>query len=89
MPWESHGGEEVAIYASGPMSHLLTGVVEQNYIAHVMMYASCIGRNKEHCELPVRYPSCPVTDAASPRFTSSALVAVVAMTQFVTWMGIN
>lgn len=41
---ESHGGEDVAIYAQGPMSHLFHGVHEQHYIAHVMAYASCIGR---------------------------------------------
>ncbi|XP_048779091.2 alkaline phosphatase-like [Ostrea edulis] len=40
---ETHGGEDVAIYARGPMSHLLHGVHEQNYIAHVMAYASCVG----------------------------------------------
>lgn len=47
---ETHGGEDVPIYASGPMAHLFRGVVEQNYIAHVMAYAACIGRNKEHCQ---------------------------------------
>jgi len=34
----------VAIYARGPMSHLFHGVHEQSYIAHVMAYASCVGR---------------------------------------------
>jgi len=48
--YESHGGEDVAIYARGPMSHLFHGVHEQNYIAHVMRYASCVGDNKEHCK---------------------------------------
>ena len=38
---ETHGGEDVAIYASGPMSHLFTRTVEQNYIFHVMAYSSC------------------------------------------------
>ncbi|KAI0233362.1 Alkaline phosphatase, tissue-nonspecific isozyme [Lamellibrachia satsuma] len=46
---ESHGGEDVAIYARGPMSHLFYGVHEQNYIAHVMEYASCVGTNRDHC----------------------------------------
>lgn len=41
---ETHGGEDVAIYAQGPMSHLFHGVHEQHYIAHVMAYASCVGR---------------------------------------------
>lgn len=40
---ETHGGEDVAIYAQGPMSHLFHGVHEQHYIAHVMAYASCVG----------------------------------------------
>ncbi|XP_060573871.1 alkaline phosphatase-like isoform X2 [Ruditapes philippinarum] len=40
---ESHGGEDVAIYAQGPMAHLFHGVHEQHYIAHVMAYASCVG----------------------------------------------
>ncbi|XP_071805913.1 intestinal-type alkaline phosphatase 1-like [Asterias amurensis] len=32
---ETHGGEDVTIYANGPMSHLFHGVHEQHYIAHV------------------------------------------------------
>ncbi|KAJ8403189.1 hypothetical protein AAFF_G00354060 [Aldrovandia affinis] len=39
---ETHGGEDVAIYARGPMAHLFHGVKEQNYIAHVLAYASCL-----------------------------------------------
>jgi len=46
---ETHGGEDVAIYSTGPMSHLFTGVKQQNYIPHAMMYAACIGPNKEIC----------------------------------------
>ncbi len=48
----SHGGEDVAIYARGPMSHLFHGVHEQNYIAHAMEYASCVGANRHHCKRP-------------------------------------
>uniref|UniRef100_H2Z2U9 Alkaline phosphatase n=1 Tax=Ciona savignyi TaxID=51511 RepID=H2Z2U9_CIOSA len=47
---ETHGGEDVAIFARGPMAHLFHGVHEQSYIAHVMRYASCVGSNKLHCE---------------------------------------
>ncbi len=36
---ESHGGEDVAIYAVGPGSHLFHGVQEQNVIFHVMVEA--------------------------------------------------
>lgn len=33
---ETHGGQDVPVYASGPKAHLIGGVVEQNYIFHVM-----------------------------------------------------
>ncbi|XP_069803007.1 alkaline phosphatase-like [Dendropsophus ebraccatus] len=46
---ETHGGEDVAVFAKGPMAHLLHGVHEQNYIPHVMAYASCVGQNRDHC----------------------------------------
>ena len=36
---ETHGGEDVAIYATGPGSILFRGVREQNFIFHVMAYA--------------------------------------------------
>ncbi len=37
---ETHGGEDVAIYAIGPGSDLIRGVMEQHVIFHVMMEAS-------------------------------------------------
>ncbi len=37
---ESHAGEDVPIYASGPWAQLFHRTVEQNYIFHVMHYAS-------------------------------------------------
>nr|CAA68703.1 unnamed protein product [Rattus norvegicus] len=46
---ETHGGEDVAVFCKGPMAHLLHGIHEQNYIPHVMAYASCIGANLDHC----------------------------------------
>ncbi len=36
---ETHSGEDVAIYASGPKAHLVRGVMEQNWIYHVMKEA--------------------------------------------------
>jgi alkaline phosphatase len=36
---ETHGGEDVAIYARGPQAHLIRGVMEQNVIYHVMAEA--------------------------------------------------
>jgi alkaline phosphatase len=36
---ETHAGEDVAIYAAGPHAHLVRGVMEQNWIYHVMREA--------------------------------------------------
>ncbi|MBC9245192.1 alkaline phosphatase [Paracoccus sp. 11-3] len=36
MTSESHSGEDVAVMANGPWSHLFRGVIEQNLIFHVM-----------------------------------------------------
>ncbi|EDW39207.1 GL13536 [Drosophila persimilis] len=44
---ETHGGEDVAVFASGPGSSLVRGVFEQNYVAYVMSYAGCIGPAKD------------------------------------------
>jgi len=37
---ETHGGEDVAVYASGPGASLLDGVIEQHVIFHVMNLAA-------------------------------------------------
>lgn len=39
MPVGSHGGEDVALYATGPRAHLVGGVLEQNSIFHIIGYA--------------------------------------------------
>ena len=40
---ETHSGEDVAIYAQGPMAHLIHATHEQSYVGHVLMYAACVG----------------------------------------------
>ena len=40
LPSETHGGADLGIYAIGPWAHLFQGTVEQNYIFHVMDFAS-------------------------------------------------
>ncbi|OWF56050.1 alkaline phosphatase-like [Mizuhopecten yessoensis] len=45
--YETHAGEDVGIYARGPMSHLFHGVHEQHYIPHAMAFASCVGDYKD------------------------------------------
>ncbi|XP_069476429.1 intestinal-type alkaline phosphatase-like [Ambystoma mexicanum] len=54
---ETHGGEDVAIFARGPMAHLFHGVQEQTFVAHVMAYAACIEPYKE----------CPPDSGAVPK----------------------
>jgi alkaline phosphatase len=36
MGSETHGGQDVPVYASGPKAYLISGVFEQNYIFHVI-----------------------------------------------------
>lgn len=40
---ETHGGDDVGVYASGPWSHLFVGSYEQNNIPVAMAYAAKIG----------------------------------------------
>ncbi|XP_060803267.1 membrane-bound alkaline phosphatase isoform X2 [Amyelois transitella] len=47
---ETHGGEDVAVFASGPWQHLFTSSYEQNVIPHLMAYAMCLAEDKhESC----------------------------------------
>ncbi|KAF7265733.1 hypothetical protein GWI33_020816 [Rhynchophorus ferrugineus] len=38
---ETHGADDVAVFARGPWSHLFTGVMEENVIPYLMKYATC------------------------------------------------
>ncbi|WP_052692252.1 alkaline phosphatase [Teredinibacter purpureus] len=42
MEAETHGGEDVAIYAQGPGAYLLSGSHEQNVVFHAMNYAGSL-----------------------------------------------
>lgn len=46
---ETHGGDDVAVFAIGPAAHLFRGVFEQNAIPHIMAYAACIGNGLQIC----------------------------------------
>lgn len=74
---ETHGGEDVAIYARGPMAHLFQGTHEQNYIAHVMAYASCVGANQEHCDEDARRDLCPSTSYSNRLNVNSGFVMLL------------
>lgn len=44
---ETHGGEDVVVFATGPGASLVRGVFEQNYVAHVMSYVGCMGPSRD------------------------------------------
>lgn len=46
---ETHGGEDVSAYAIGPQAHLVTGVHEQSYLAHLVAYAACLRKDTLGC----------------------------------------
>ncbi|XP_061093714.1 intestinal-type alkaline phosphatase 1-like [Conger conger] len=73
---ETHGGEDVAIYAKGPMAHLFHGVKEQNYIAHVLAYAACL---EPYTDCPPAQPPSPTPPpSGSPAHCHSALLLSLA-----------
>jgi alkaline phosphatase len=39
MDYETHGGEDVALYAIGPQAQLLSGTLEQHWVFHALKYA--------------------------------------------------
>nr|XP_039258750.1 alkaline phosphatase, tissue-nonspecific isozyme-like [Styela clava] len=55
LKFETHSSTDVAVMARGPMSHLLSGIYEQNFIGYLMMYASCVGPDKRHCQSQRRF----------------------------------
>ncbi|CAF1108972.1 unnamed protein product [Rotaria sordida] len=67
---ESHGGEDVAVYAHGPWSHLFVGTMEQHTIAHKMAYAACWGSytNRNGCQSMIK----PTTTTTTTATTTTA-----------------
>ncbi|XP_039090493.1 intestinal-type alkaline phosphatase [Hyaena hyaena] len=57
---ETHGGEDVVVFARGPQAHLVHGVQEQTFVAHVMAFAACL-EPYTNCGLR---PSADAADAA-------------------------
>ena len=68
---ETHGGEDVPLYAVGPQAHLLSGVHEQNYIAHVVKYAACLQPG-----------TCPLSSSATLVMSTLVTISVSFFTLF-------
>uniref|UniRef100_F1SMT7 Alkaline phosphatase n=1 Tax=Sus scrofa TaxID=9823 RepID=F1SMT7_PIG len=60
---ETHGGEDVAVFARGPQAHLVHGVQEQSFVAHVMAFAACL---EPYTDCNLRPPE-GLSNAAHPR----------------------
>lgn len=56
---ETHGGDDVAVFAAGPRHHVFTGLYEQSQLPHLMAYAACLGPGRHAC-------SAAATAAATP-----------------------
>uniref|UniRef100_A0A182QAS3 Alkaline phosphatase n=1 Tax=Anopheles farauti TaxID=69004 RepID=A0A182QAS3_9DIPT len=85
---ETHGGEDVAVFASGPGANLVRGTFEQNYIAYVMSYAGCIGpvkRLNTACDDGYRRASTKASGAPRPTISIvlviSLLLAIVRLVE--------
>lgn len=63
--WATHGGEDVPVYAQGPMAHAFRGVIDQTYIPHAIAYAACVGSQKDRCSEPQKDTACPSDPAAA------------------------
>lgn len=47
--WATHGGEDVPVFSTGPLSGILGGSYDQSYIAHAIAYIGCLGHYRDRC----------------------------------------
>ncbi|KOB71485.1 Alkaline phosphatase [Operophtera brumata] len=57
---ETHGGDDVAVFARGTAHGMFSGLYEQSQLPHLMAYAACIGPGPHA-------PACSGASLASPR----------------------
>lgn len=48
-PWGDHGGSDVPLFATGPLSLIFSSTIDQTYIPHAIAFAMCIFRYKDRC----------------------------------------
>lgn len=73
MTWETHGGDDVGVFAVGPWAHLFVGNYEQNYIPYAIGFAADMGPGAKVAD---RDP--PPPSSAGPRASAFDLLASVA-----------
>nr|XP_022913120.1 alkaline phosphatase-like isoform X2 [Onthophagus taurus] len=68
--WATHGGEDVPVYALGPLATtLFTGVFDQSYIPHAIAYSACLGEHRLRCQGLDNFSS-PMTNCVVPEVSS-------------------
>ncbi|CAH3023820.1 unnamed protein product [Porites evermanni] len=75
---ESHGSEDVGVFADGPGAYLFHGVVEQQYVFHVMDYALCLSESKQKsCEKHVNRGGKPNSKSGSLSLSVPSLYSLL------------
>lgn len=74
--WATHGGEDVPVYALGPLATtLFTGTFDQSYIPHAIAYSACLGEHRLRCEGLNNYTTPQVTTCVAAPEVSSVSAA--------------
>lgn len=69
--WATHGGEDVPVYALGPLATtLFTGTFDQSYIPHAIAYSACLGEHRLRCQGLDNYTTPPLTTCVGPEVSS-------------------
>ncbi|KAL9968703.1 hypothetical protein ACROYT_G020821 [Oculina patagonica] len=75
---ESHGSEDVGVFADGPGAYLFHGVVEQQYVFHVMDHALCLSESKQKsCEKHVARGGKPKSKSGASRLSIPSLFVLL------------
>lgn len=66
---ETHGGDDVGVFARGPQHGMFSGLYEQSQLPHLMAYAACLGPG-------AHAPAC-AADAGSETGTEEAMAVAI------------
>ena len=81
---ESHGSEDVGLWATGPLAFMFHRTHEQSYVGHVMAFSLCIGHYKGHplCSKTNEFTS---KDHVVPVIMALTIIGVVVLILVVIW----
>lgn len=69
--WATHGGEDVPVYALGPLATtLFTGTFDQSYIPHAIAYSACLGEHRLRCQGIDNYTAPQLNTCTVPEVSS-------------------